>query len=1100
MFVIPETKKRKLNRTGDFEEIIYSQFIHPSKKSRKEINDEDDDGTYEINNDISMQLTEEDTNEEIYKKMSELKIYTDTEYCNTNDFNNFFTDELENEIIKNTLCLGDDKLYKNFTEYTRNYKDNIYFNYGDKQNHNDNVQTCNNIILSRIEKIKTEQLKYKDKIIDIDFCEIKTGELYHGSINYFTEILNKEMWLSFTEKQSILHTIDEFYSYIIQSENRKGSLFNIDNNEKYINVPLLYKFTQTKNITNVIILNEKKLEELSKFFNIRISTGDTSDYDMINFLKDQLKEYNINGWINQDDQCQILLFNPVNILSKNGKIKEKEIYQIFDDELKRGKLSKLKILENKILENKLKLSKTTTFKKTRSNICLNDYIEFSDELKTYISNSLSKEFEYLKNDLFKYDTNANYINMRIDIENYIKNKLCDMDKKNSIEFIKSCHDSIEKFVHICLANSLRPIIYKIILDIQEKLNGCAKIVVGGRETSNLSVKPEERVISTDIDSKIFLNFYFPNENEQDESKKETLYYIFKQKFVNKMFYKIMPEIIELYNKYYSEHIYKILNKLENTFEMKILDIKFPRPNEPWLKKRFTILESDLDKLGAEDHIELFVLDMIIPQMYLPFANPNTITEKFSFVSTTYGMLDMPISGKKGLPYDFKKYITNKMNFYFGKTNSKSAIRLQNDNFKLANIDEFEKLYFLNKNYEIYDKERLLDIKNRTEDKLEKDKKTLLKLKNTKCKTNNKTAHDLLYDYDCIKNNSNKLMINIDKQYNLTEYLNVKNKYIKECGCDLESLNIDYLIKEYNSKINNKNTYLSLGIMKCMRYLAPLSLYNSNNYKNVFDDRTELLNKIFDYDEFKKSKTKDFKNLNSSFWKKFNLTDQEKRIKSLKYIELSNSEKGDFKNKFLDLLTEYTTSVLSSSNTIYQIVKKNSIEYDKIYSNPNKYIGLIKNKLGKLLYGYPLKEDSKLLSETNTGKGIDNEMLMYLSFQDIILLIWKYWCCVLDKQSFLYPETRFTNCLNITNNLLNIGYIDYNLEKLLNKENIKIIEFDIPNFEKLLKSINENNIVLSQYKNDKEIQEKLTEEDELNELFDKMDIDFELSNIDVNMDI
>ncbi len=1089
---LSELKKRKIDRFGDFEENIFTHFIHPSKKPRIEITEEDN-----VKENLNNFIYDSEI-EEISKQLMKTQLEPNKIECNKNDFNNFFNDELENEVIKNTLCLENDILYNKFTEYTKKKNDEyIYFDYGNEKNINDEL--CSKETSSKIKKENTTTIKNGNKILELNTCTIKGGKLYHGSLNYFTKIENREMWLSFVQKQSILHTIDEFYSYIVQSENRKSSLYNIDeDNKKYINVPLLYTFT-TKEINNIIILDEKKLKELSEFFNIRFSTGDTSDYDLINLLKKH--NSNINGWINKNDQCQILLFDPTKFLEKD--INEKNIEQIFN-------INHISKIEKFILEEKEKLQLSDyNIVKTRQGtklLCKNKYINFSNELKIRISKSLSSKFSYLQDELYRYNTNANYINMRTDIENYINEKLCNMEKNESVEFIKKCHESIEKFVHICLANSLRPFIYKMIMDIQVLLNGCAKIVVGGRETSNLSVNPDERVISTDIDSKIFLNFNFPEENERDEYKKETLFYIFKQKFINKMFYEILPKIIEMYDSYYSEHIYPILYKLENTFEMKILDIKFPRPGEQWLKKRFTILESDIDRLGAEDHIELFVLDMIIPQMYLPYSNPNSINEKFSFVSTTYGMLDMPIADKKGLPEKLKYYVTNNMLFEFGNKNVENvenvkAIRIQNNNFKLTDVNEFKKLYFLNKKYEIYDKERLIDIKNRTEDKLKKDKKTLEKLKNTSCK-NNKNIDNYFFDNKkCIKKNSDILIEN--KQYNLSEYLSILNKnmgYIAECDCNLETVNIANVIKQDISQLNNKNTYLSIGIVKTMRYLAPLSLYEKSEKtnKNVFDDRTELLNKIFYYDEFKKNKeTNEFKNLNSSFWKKFNLTDQEKRIKSLEYVKLDKTEKGEFKSNFLEILKQYTNSIIISVRLLYENL--NNPYNVKLYKNPNKYISLIKNKLGKLLYGYPIKESPENLNEYNIGTGLDDEMLMYLTFQDMFLLIWKYWCYVLDKQSFLFPEERFINCQKITNNLLNICYIDTNINNLTKNIKTKEINLDVKQFEILLKSINENNVLLSDYQNDEKLKKQLDEDDELSDLLDKMDIDFNLSS-ETSMDL
>ena len=990
--------------------------------------------------------------------------------CDINNFNNFFTEELEEEITKKTICLDNDELYDIFFKYREEITESNYFQYGENKDNN----LCEKSI--KIKKVKQKNISHENKELVIETCTLnKNQKLYHGTLNYFEKLLNKEMWLSFVKKQSILHALDEFYSYIIQSDNIEGSLYEYDSDgKKYIKLPLLYEIYLNRELDNIVILDDNKLKELSNLFGIRFTIGDTSDYDLIKYLK----QFGFTGWINKSDQCQLLIFEPDKVLQINKTTKknsELNFKHIFDAKY-------LKKIEDYILKEKQKLSNVTDkiLRSKSKKECNNQYVNFSNEFLEYIKDKYKINNEILentdidiKNELLKYNTNVNSIKMRFEIEKYIKKELCNKTKTQSIEFIKNCHDSIEKFVQICIVNCLRPYIYNMILDIQKKLNGCAKIIVGGRETSNLSIEPEYRVISTDIDTKIFLNFPYPKLTDRNQSKMETLYYVLKQKFVNKMFYEVMPEIIEIYQKYYKEHIFPMLYKLENTFEMKILDVKFCRPENDWLKKRFTLLEATIDKPLIEDHIELFVIDMIIPQIFLPYVHPTVITEKFVSSSTTYGLLDMPITGKKGLFDEFQYYITNEMKFKFDiieNNQIEKAIRIQNDNFKLVDTNEFKKLYFVNKKYETHDKERLLSLKLRSEDKMKKDALTLEALLKSKCKTNNNVSYDYLDDRECLKINVKQLFnTNIDT---FSNYLNTTQKLndIINCGCYIKTIG--------DNNINSENTVLTLGIIKSMRYLAPMSMYKKLDimFKDIFDDRSFILNKLFDFDSFDKDND-NFRDMsNSKFWKQYNLTDQEiNRIDNLKYIQLEPKNKGKYKNEFLNTINEYTTSIVNAQQFLLKQIKNNKSSFNY------NYIIYIKNKFGKLLYGFP------------TGK-LDESVTVYLTFEDMFYLIWKFWCNIISKQTFLFPFKRYQDCKTITNNFLFIKNFENNLMKIYLNQEIEINELDEDQFEKLLLSINNEIVVYSQYKNDIKIQEKLKKEeleDELTDIFEELNISMDI---------
>jgi hypothetical protein len=295
-----------------------------------------------------------------------------------------------------------------------------------------------------------------------------------------------------------------------------------------------------------------------------------------------------------------------------------------------------------------------------------------------------------------------------------------------------------------------------------------------------------------------------------------------------------------------------------------------------------------------------------------------------------------------------------------------------------------------------------------------------------------------------------------------------------CGCYIKRDIIDI-------NINNQNTVLTLGIIKSMRYLAPLSMYKNLDkiFKNIFDDRSFILNKLFDFDSFDKDNDNFRDTSNSKFWKKYNLTDQEaNRIDNLKYIQLESKNKSIYKNEFLNTINEYTTSIVNAQQFFLKQIKNNKSSFNY------NYIIYIKNKLGKLLYGFP------------SGK-LDESVTVYLTFEDMFYLIWKYWCNIISKQTFLFPFKRYKDCKTITNNLLFIKDFENNIMKIYLNQEINKNELDDNQFEKLLVSINMEIAVYSQYKDDIKLQDKLKREesdDELNAIFEELNISMDIDNM------
>ena len=838
-------------------------------------------------------------------KVSEKLLFvTDKVDCSNIYFNKLFSDDKIIQYIKNKLCMGDDELFDKYKKYKSldNNKSKLYFGYGKSGNF---LNECKNSVVFDDTNQNILLTNSYGKSVSLNVLNIPKNKLvlYHGTDTPIEKLkVDKPIWLSFDKKQSVLHALDNFYSLLTSVDledelDEDGNISNI--------LPIVYEFSLKKNI-KVINIDSLKMEELRKFYNLRLSIGDTSDYELIQLLQKDgvLVNENINGWINMDDQCQLLLFNPVEV-SKFNKTYE----DIIDT-------SKIEKLTSELLNV------------NDSNFLCRDYTEHGKRVIDIIS-------KYIKNkkwssELHLFDTNVPAILFKNDLERYVGVELC--TKTDKEEYIKTVRKSLDDLVTTSITNILRPYIYKIILMIQEKIGECAKIIVAGREASNFSVLPEERTISTDIDTKLYLNFYFG----EDRLK----YYVSKLIFKNQFYLNTLPEIIKELEVIYDTKIYPLLLELENTFEMRVLDVKFYRPGESSaFSQRYTLLENTILNPRELD-IELFAIDFKIKQMLLPSVSLKLYDKKipkfnniFQPNFNSYGILDMPLVAPELLfknnrfKKDYNKYI-NRFNFSFKYPDNKRPLFDTCINMPMIqdNYDfDFSNLVFLNKNFELIDKQKLVDINVRPA-KIQKDIDTLNSLKNTKCLTNANINKDY---WDYIKCNKDQQMYD-----NPDIYINKLNEL---CKCNLNN--------DYKNITFNADNITGTSISKIIRYIAPIEFYGDldiDEDPEVINklqlDNSSLALKIFIYEKFKKGDS--FNNYDANYWLKNGLLDaQPFRLNENEYKLLKPESRSSLKNQFLD----------SVDTMVYNVIER--VQSSEYKNNPF-FRNKTKLMLAELLYGFP----------------------------------------------------------------------------------------------------------------------------------------------------
>lgn len=1043
------------------------------------------------------------------------------ENCDYNDLNNIFTSELEKQMTEQCLCFGDEEIYKRLLECKQKdlEDNNKYFIHGKKENDTFNGNEVLNNIIKKID----DKFDYTNPLIlgeiEIEMITLSkqksigkgrsiSNEFWQGLGKFEDKgTENKTIILSLDEKQAFLESIEQFYKKV--SSSKYTQLMEKDGNKLFIDLPHIYKFHLKEDIPNILLINGDVMKYLSDFFQIRWNVGDSSYLDIIEKLK-ELYGNEINGWINLFDRYQLVLFDESK-LTQEEKIKEKnktvirnidESYlNIFGEYINNDKrpvtdeILDFKLKINNDVENKLLLDEFN-FNEFRIKEIIIDYIEKDNRFSKY------------KDDLFQFYTNSYSLIYQKEMKDIMVKKLIKLNDGNQIKFgINGFCESFFKYIQISISNILRPIIYRIILDVQKEIKNCAEIIVGGREASNLSVKPNERVISTDIDTKLYINFYFPSGLEPEIQRKilKTVYYDSKEKFINKFYYEIMTNIMNNWNLNYHIWVYKFLYKLENTFEMKLFDIKFPRPindtkSQKWLIKRYHIIEATATKPTDSNYIDLFVFDMIITNVSYPLSSSislNSVPKNL----TTYAMIDMPLDNKKNITDKIDKtMITNDLIFGFGRINSseQSALNIskqQNDYRDIPTIngksipDCFKDLYFLNRIFEMRDKQRLIATSQRIAEKTEKDKRTLKSLQNTPCKVNNNNSSSFFDNMNCLMNQLKTLELK-DKNRDIRYY----NKIIQKCECDLPLFK-DRIDLIYET--NGKSSVLAVASKKLIRYIFSRRLINNflniykqnenefefnkkyieflenitNNKIDIIEDRRKVVNKIFKYD-CKTYISGSYNNYEEPGWQEYPFTDQELfRIDPEKYfLNMKAKERGLLKNVFLFTLDEWL-NILNFDRIIND--EKNGTVMD-IESKFDYYLK-IKEYILILVYGAP-NFKSKL---------IDTEWIHLLTFEDIFFMLWRYWSMVLFDQTFVFPRNRYDRLKNITKNIFKILVLNDVIEKQDKNSSLEIVtnsdNFD-EFFDNLIRIINNDIVLPTLYDSDGDIFNKL----ELAELEDDVE--------------
>jgi hypothetical protein len=272
---------------------------------------------------------------------------------------------------------------------------------------------------------------------------------------------------------------------------------------------------------------------------------------------------------------------------------------------------------------------------------------------------------------------------------FVKSNLCQNDEKLyrhylngnvgrfreriSRKFTKEKQDELEQVVYSCITDSIRDIILETIGSLTEKLHPYGDLIVTGGEAFNLYFEKDDRIITSDIDTKFIP--VFKGQSGRLISTKSPKYFGFLQSVKLKLW--------DLLGKKAKELNVRIKNRIEsilkNTKVGRILGISFPKG--PWVTRRYSLIQKKRQSFKTDDvslkdvliDVELFALDLKIKYY--------SIEKKQPIVQNIGGILDIAImrpyevgyeiafSRHQGLVYknkDTGKMVHNKTLLFAGK--------------------------------------------------------------------------------------------------------------------------------------------------------------------------------------------------------------------------------------------------------------------------------------------------------------------------------------------------------------------------------------------------------------------------------------------------
>lgn len=593
--------------------------------------------------------------------------------------------------------------------------------------------------------------------------------------------------------------------------------------------------------------------------------------------------------------------------------------------------------------------------------------------------------EYVSKNLFFGDENfERYIRSIGDeqkrSEEYIKQLGFGVkNKKIDVEMIGS---SFHNIIQSSITNALRPTLYECVIKLNDEMSEYGKFIVSGGEAFNMNVTKNNRRVTPDIDTK-----FIPLYGNIDERKFEKLngeennlffkkYYGFILNATEHMWYVALNSILDKLNdpNFYAYMYYNIFVKLENTFEFKLLQVKFIKPiknAEPkFINIDAGVKNNNIYDAGDEDIDENFLGKLKIEEENLKNKLIEEIKNNYIKLFEEY---------KNKIETDKK----NKINALELRMNEQHLKREQLINYynSLVNNEEKEFNKKINISYnQFLEKTGQID---------------------------NLDARDLFIEY------KNKL--EIDKQGILNRYNRELNEHINIL--DIEDKNNNQIIQKYLFEMKKDEEEYFNKLKRIVKTLENDIKKNENyiDYEyEMFDEYIETLKLD------KKIRVKEYTKLLKDYIKKVDKNNQNKILENYRFA-LERDEQ-EYENKIVEHYKKLELDLKNDLKFIEDYIKEGDVEKKiKILEENN-----LKVNLEKLIIKNVKEADFKdLQSDTPFKKRLTilskNTDVTQTFFFDIQLF-----AVDLYLHQYLYPSSDYENFgflkFTLNNNLIS-GVLD-----------------------------------------------------------------------------
>lgn len=226
---------------------------------------------------------------------------------------------------------------------------------------------------------------------------------------------------------------------------------------------------------------------------------------------------------------------------------------------------------------------------------------------------------------------------------YVNGRVTKFRERLSRKFTSERQDNIEQVVYACITDSIRDIILETVGFLTDKLHPYGDLIVTGGEAFNMYFDKNDRIITSDIDTK-FIPVFKGSSGSLITTKSPKYFGLLQS---------VKLRLWDLLGQTAKDLNVKIKKRIESIFKTtkigKMLGISFPKG--PWVTRRYSLIQKKRQSIQNDDvtpkdvliDVELFALDLKL--------NYYSIEKKRSVLQSLGGILDIAIMRPYEIGYE-----------------------------------------------------------------------------------------------------------------------------------------------------------------------------------------------------------------------------------------------------------------------------------------------------------------------------------------------------------------------------------------------------------------------------------------------------------------